>query len=480
MNTRDYKVHLKDLLDVPHQKRIKEIKLLSKIFNNILSHPLEQKYRTLNAATIYKKFSQLQCRPCIYLLYNIGFKESLDGKRIEWKFTTENHNILKHLNNHIQNLLKSNITSTELIKNESDNENHLKRQHKDTENMRKLREIYEQCITTDRVPYVINSNHLLEYDNKTADTNPLQLFFRNEQRKESYDKAVVDQLVTLNIASREECIKASKKTVNYRDPNAVFETLEKMLKKQDYVFNKEITEINHTSKEQTDQKMKVHSDEKYDEKEKYDEQIVNKLVSLGVATREECIFASEIASNYKDINSVIHSLMLTLPKYQHRLFQKLHESTDTSKEHRRCICNSTLKEMTGLQVRCDLCEKPCSKSETVFHCEENEYHKFGYDLCVNCITNTAITKGDAIQKHKEMLPMIEKQWDEMWMQRKQRVSKRNKDNVSQPKQLPTDKSTVPMGTFNRRASQKCELSHCESFSALIEVLEQYQTFAVQK
>ena len=87
---------LDDLFDVEQTERDKAIKLISKILNKILSNPTEQKFGDLNYAKIRSKFEK--CRPGFYLLYEAGFKQSMDGTRLKWTYDTDNYILLKSVN----------------------------------------------------------------------------------------------------------------------------------------------------------------------------------------------------------------------------------------------------------------------------------------------------------------------------------------------------------------------------------------------
>eukprot|EP01084_Bolivina_argentea_P252505 423846_1 len=53
-----------------------------------------------------------------------------------------------------------------------------------------------------------------------------------QKKKEQYNEKVIKHLMSLGIASRDECIQASSKTDDYKNANAVFETLEHMMNKE--------------------------------------------------------------------------------------------------------------------------------------------------------------------------------------------------------------------------------------------------------
>eukprot|EP01084_Bolivina_argentea_P258327 435482_1 len=60
----------------------------------------------------------------------------------------------------------------------------------------------------------------------------------------------------------------------------------------------------------------------------------------------------------------------------------------------KCICNKQLTKITvsgmvygtqaDLVLRCDICRKPATKNDTFWHCEPNEIHKNGFDVCHRC------------------------------------------------------------------------------------------------
>ena len=73
---------LDNLFEMQETEREKPIKLLSKILNKIITNPTEPKFGNLNFARTRSKFDK--CRPGFYLLYDAGFKQSVDGKRLIW------------------------------------------------------------------------------------------------------------------------------------------------------------------------------------------------------------------------------------------------------------------------------------------------------------------------------------------------------------------------------------------------------------
>eukprot|EP01084_Bolivina_argentea_P096800 174020_1 len=86
---------LSDLGQIESIERDKAIKLLTKIFNNILSYPSEQKYGDLNFKRICIKFEK--CTPAINILNHVGFKQSNDKKRLKWINNNDNLNVLKNV-----------------------------------------------------------------------------------------------------------------------------------------------------------------------------------------------------------------------------------------------------------------------------------------------------------------------------------------------------------------------------------------------
>ena len=79
----DLAKRLTDLWEIPEEDRNKGIKLLSKIYNNILNNPNDPKFRDLNFSKIRKKLDK--CRPAFYLLFTAGFSQSVDGTRLQWQ-----------------------------------------------------------------------------------------------------------------------------------------------------------------------------------------------------------------------------------------------------------------------------------------------------------------------------------------------------------------------------------------------------------
>merc|ERR1712228_352924 len=76
---------LTDLWALPDSDRDKGVKLLNKIFSNILNNPNDLKFRDLNFSKIRAKLDK--CRPAFYLLFVAGFNQSSDDSRLQWQNT---------------------------------------------------------------------------------------------------------------------------------------------------------------------------------------------------------------------------------------------------------------------------------------------------------------------------------------------------------------------------------------------------------
>merc|ERR1719410_114598 len=79
----DLAKRLTDLWELPEVDRNKGIKLLTKVYSNILANPQDPKFRDLNFSKIRKKLDK--CRPAFYLLFTAGFSQSVDGQRLQWQ-----------------------------------------------------------------------------------------------------------------------------------------------------------------------------------------------------------------------------------------------------------------------------------------------------------------------------------------------------------------------------------------------------------
>jgi len=88
----DVGMRLTALWEIDESEREKGIKLLQKVYGNILANPNDPKFRDLNFSKIRKKLDQ--CRPAFYLLFTAGFSQSVDGQRLQWQY---NKNTIKQL-----------------------------------------------------------------------------------------------------------------------------------------------------------------------------------------------------------------------------------------------------------------------------------------------------------------------------------------------------------------------------------------------
>eukprot|EP01084_Bolivina_argentea_P219264 371932_1 len=108
------------------------VKLLLKIFQNILSYPFDPRYRDLNHEKIKRKFTE--CKPCFYLLFCAGFQQVIDDTktRLKWYKTDQNMNLLKKVNNAVKCYINISALSNQdvNISNNHENNSHLLRSTK--------------------------------------------------------------------------------------------------------------------------------------------------------------------------------------------------------------------------------------------------------------------------------------------------------------------------------------------------------------
>lgn len=82
----------------PERKRA--VKLLTKIFGNLLSNPSNPKYGDLNLVKINKKFGNSS--PAMDLLTFVGFARSEDGQRLKWNGADSNMKRLRSIHDALQ------------------------------------------------------------------------------------------------------------------------------------------------------------------------------------------------------------------------------------------------------------------------------------------------------------------------------------------------------------------------------------------
>ena len=94
-------IYFVDITIIPKREDIrnKAIKLLLKIFSNLINHPIKRKkYRAFNnAKKINKKLSR--CKPAQHILLLSGFTLSNDQTRLIWMNTNENMMVIKYIHN---------------------------------------------------------------------------------------------------------------------------------------------------------------------------------------------------------------------------------------------------------------------------------------------------------------------------------------------------------------------------------------------
>lgn len=279
---------LSALWNIEKTERDKAIKLLFKIFNKIISNPSEPKYGDLNFAKIRQKFEH--CRPGFYLLYDSGFKQSTNGLRLQWIHSNENYNLLKKVNASLHQKCKDpnsmipkqkiNTKTEESAETKHRRQIQQKLKQKNSEKEKK-RKLIKEKIAMQRKEQKIEQRHLLqkvkeskERQKRDAMMNIKEQFTmtmeammndmmksmmqqnENECKQDNsmpseykpshssgiyglytlnniqYDQDVVNNLCSLGVGTREQCIKASGMAVNYKDECSVVDALEMMQNKE--------------------------------------------------------------------------------------------------------------------------------------------------------------------------------------------------------------------------------------------------------
>eukprot|EP01084_Bolivina_argentea_P251884 422647_1 len=82
---------------ISETEKQKVLKLLSKIFANILNNPSEEKYSKINLQKLQEKF--VSCPPCICILFAAGFEETHDRTQIKWTHNNDTIKLLETVKN---------------------------------------------------------------------------------------------------------------------------------------------------------------------------------------------------------------------------------------------------------------------------------------------------------------------------------------------------------------------------------------------
>ena len=99
-----------NILNFRNTNRYKGIKLVLKIFDNIINNPSQlQKYGDLNAQKICSKLSE--CKPAFNLLLIAGFKKSNNKGRLKWTNTDENIKALHSVHDALQSMMTMKTTT---------------------------------------------------------------------------------------------------------------------------------------------------------------------------------------------------------------------------------------------------------------------------------------------------------------------------------------------------------------------------------
>eukprot|EP01083_Nonionella_stella_P102370 291174_1 len=290
---------LTDLWAIGSDKRAKAIKLVSKIFAKILSNPQEPKFQDLNFQKLRNKFQY--CRPGFYLLYEAGFKQSMDGSRLIWKYSNDNYILLKKVNDALQaklkepNVAKPNKVNAKPVANEWEGTNYrrqiqqrMKREESTKEQKRKL---IKEKIAMQRKEQQIEQKRLMQ-----------NIKEKKERRKQMAQSFIKEQMVNGMNEIMQQMLKSLAPTQDDIDTEHKSDDCGQMHDmpsqyKASYSSGIYGSYICWPQISQSRANVVM-----------YDEGIVNKLSDLGIATREQLIKASELADNYKDEFSVVEAL----------------------------------------------------------------------------------------------------------------------------------------------------------------------------
>ena len=92
-------------------ERIKGIKLVLRIYENIIQNPSQiKKYNNLNAKRIHQILSK--CKPAYNLLLISGFNKTKNNTRLIWENTNNNVIVMQHVYNKLQSIITAKTTTS--------------------------------------------------------------------------------------------------------------------------------------------------------------------------------------------------------------------------------------------------------------------------------------------------------------------------------------------------------------------------------
>eukprot|EP01083_Nonionella_stella_P273223 926757_1 len=87
-------------------------------------------------------------------------------------------------------------------------------------------------------------------------------------------------------------------------------------------------EVNISKENENKNDIEMKLDEKKNEPKRYNEEIVNQLVNMGIGTRDECIAASQMTNNYNDVNAVMSAVKEKQNKQQYNTIRSEMDAYD--------------------------------------------------------------------------------------------------------------------------------------------------------
>eukprot|EP01084_Bolivina_argentea_P286047 490628_1 len=315
--------HISDLWELPVECRETGIKLLSKIFNKILSDPSNKKYSNLNFKKIRNKFDK--CRPCIYLLYCVGFKETQNGNRLEWEYSHDNLNALKSINMTIHSKPKQVLEKHKNV-NKNDNKQYKKVQQK------------------------IKTN----------------LSFKQQQRNAIKQKIIAQR--------KEQKLQQQRKANEIRQKQEEMKTMSADFMKQQITL-----QINNYKKSHTEFADKMESIS----------QLINEGYSVNEIQDglELSVSYNIIDDDNIKINKIQTKHNSMLQKMRDYFDNKEICVCGEKLTKMNAWQNAYGADCSG--ISCDFCGNECKQNEIFYHCSKgyNEAHEGGYDVCRFCVEN---------------------------------------------------------------------------------------------
>jgi len=231
----DTQKRITDLFNIENEDDRKAgIKLVTKIYGNIIKEPNNPKYKDLNFVKIRKKFTK--CKPCLYLLFSAGFQQNIDGSRLI--LDTNNILTMKMLREANDALLAAIANGGPITQNNDDNKDNNNNTNNNDNNSNDVNmedNNNNEANNTSNKPNTAPKVALTEEERQTLlndglNADDLELLDQIKKSKDTTVSLTMDELKGLTKQQKQELFK--KKQEQYRKEKKQNEIRNKLAKEQ--------------------------------------------------------------------------------------------------------------------------------------------------------------------------------------------------------------------------------------------------------